>query len=81
MNGLKNGLPGTKLLDFRDFEAELIRLATFWGFEAPAEVLHLNESPSKFDVNDLSPEFIERIKQYYMQDYEFFASRGITFNR
>ena len=74
-------VPGIKLLDFRDFEAELIRLATSWGFEAPAEVPHTNESTPKFCVDDLSPEFIERIKQYYMQDYEFFASRGITFNR
>jgi hypothetical protein len=74
-------VPGIKLLDFRDFEAELIRLATSWGFEAPAEVPHCNESPSKFCVDDLSPEFIERIKQYYAADYEFFASRGITFNR
>ena len=73
--------PEVQLLDFRDFDAELVRLATSWGFEAPAEVPHLNESPSKFDVNDLSPEFIERIKQYYAADYEFFASRGITFNR
>ena len=73
--------PEVQLLDFRDFDAELVRLATSWGFEAPAEVPHYNESPPKFDVNDLSPEFIERIKQYYAADYEFFASRGITFNR
>jgi hypothetical protein len=74
-------VPGIKLLDFRDFEAELIRLATSWGLDAPTEVPHCNESPSKFCVDDLSPEFIERIKQHYAADYEFFAGRGITFNR
>ena len=60
---------------------ELVRLATLWGFEAPIEVPHYNESPPKFCVDALSPEFVERIKQYYAADYEFFASRGITFNR
>lgn len=73
--------PDIKLLDFRDFDAELIRLVTSWGLDAPTEVLRINESPPKFCVDDLSPEFIERIKQYYAPDYDFFASRGITFNR
>lgn len=73
--------PDVKLLDFRDFDAELIRLATLWGLEAPTEVLHVNESPPKFCVDDLSPEVIERIKEYYASDYDFFASRGVTFNR
>jgi hypothetical protein len=74
-------VPEVNLLDFRDFDAELVRLATSFGLDAPAQVPHYNESPPKFDVNDLSPEFIDRIKQHYARDYDFFASRGITFNR
>lgn len=73
--------PEVQLLDFRDFDAELVRLATSLGLEAPTEVPRQNESAPKFCVNDLSPEAIERIKQYYAPDYDFFASRGITFNR
>lgn len=74
-------VPEVQLLDFRDFDAELIRLATSCGLDAPADVPHHNKSPHKFGVNDLSPEFIERIKQHYARDYDFFASQGITFNR
>jgi hypothetical protein len=73
--------PEVQLLDFRNFDVELVRLAALWGLDAPAEVPHQNESPSKFDVNDLSPEFVDRIKQHYARDYDFFASQGITFNR
>jgi hypothetical protein len=73
--------PEVQLLDFRDFDSELIRLTTSLGVDALPEVLCLNKSSPKFRADDLSPELIERIKQHYAADYEFFASRGITFNR
>lgn len=73
-------VPEITLLDFREFDAEVIRLATSLGLEAPAEVPHHNESPPKFRADDLSPELTAQIKQHYALDYEFFAGRGITFN-
>jgi len=73
--------PEIKLLDFRDFDAELIRLATSLGVDAPTEIPRRNESVPKFCADDLPPEFIDRIKQHYAPDYDFFASRGVTFNR
>jgi hypothetical protein len=74
-------VPKVQLLDFRDFDAELVRLATSMGLDPPAHVPHNNKGVTKFCADDLSPETIDRIKQHYAQDYEFFASRGITFNR
>jgi hypothetical protein len=73
--------PEVQLLDFQDFDAELIRLTTSLGVDALAEVLRLNKSFPKFHASDLSPKSVARIKQHYAQDYEFFASRSITFNR
>ena len=73
--------PNIQLLNFHDFDAEFTRLTTLLGLSGPAKAPHHNERFPKFCINDLSPELIERIKQYYAPDYAFFAIRGITFNR
>lgn len=70
-----------ELLDFRDFDAEIVRFASYVGVDLGPTAFHNNKGTGKVSVDDLTSDEIARIKDYYRKDYEFFASRDIHFER
>lgn len=73
--------PGVELLDFRRFDDELMRLQTAMGCPNPIVVPKANGTDSGDYINLVTADDVTRIKQLYAEDYEFFASCGITFER
>lgn len=76
---LKHDIVNIKLLDFRNFEAELRRVLRRVGI-SPQTIPVLNESPNRRTPSELSAEEIATVKDFFKEDYDFFASKGITFN-
>lgn len=67
-----------ELYNFHDFANEVVRIADSLGFTIRAnQVPHLNESPTRKYLADLTQAEIDRLKQEYALDYQFFASRNI----
>jgi hypothetical protein len=67
------------LLDYADFENEMRKVLRIVGIPDNIHIPRLNASDNRRTVNDLTPEEVTYIKEFYKQDYEFFESRGITF--
>ena len=70
-----------ELLDFRDFDNEIRKFASYVGVSLRENEVHDNKGTGKVSVDDLASDEIARIKDYYRKDYEFFASRDIHFER
>lgn len=66
------------LLDFADFENQLKFLLSQFGVTADS-VPNLNASINLESDQQLTSEEINLIKTAYQADYDFFASKGITF--
>lgn len=76
-------IPNIQLLDFNNFNQEVINLLTMFEHEFTMDI---NSVPKKnaaegmiVTKNTLSQHEIDLIKTKYHEDYEFFATKGITF--
>ena len=76
-------IPNITLLDFNNFDQEVINLLTNFRYEF---TINVNSIPKKNAAEDrvvtkdtLTQIEIDLIKNKYSEDYEFFASKGITF--
>ena len=76
---LKHHTVEVKLMDFRNFESEVRTLFSKLDIPADTPIPKLNSGAKKLKPSDLTPEEIKFIKDLYKDDYEFFASKGITF--
>jgi hypothetical protein len=76
---LKHPTVDVQLLNFHDFENEMRRLFRRINIPVNTPIPKLNESPNRKKPSDLTAEEIAFIKDLYKEDYEFFASKGITF--
>ena len=65
-------------LNFSNFDSEIRGLASLFGINLET-VNHLNEGISIENERQLTTEEIDLIKTAYQADYDFFASKGITF--
>jgi len=65
-------------LNFADFDNELRRLLTFFDVTID-EVPHENENIDLDTDVPLTAEQVSLVQQRYQEDYDFFASKGITF--
>lgn len=72
----------TVLLDYSNYDAEYQRLVPLLGLPAvlSPHVARLNTSDAADHIPNVTASQIQRIKNYYKDDYELFASRGITFS-
>lgn len=75
---LKHPVVKVKLLDFRRFNAELRRVLGRVGIN-PQTIPVLNSSSNQRTPLDMSPEEVAAVKDFFAEDYEFFASHNITF--
>jgi hypothetical protein len=75
---LKHPVVNVKLLDFRNFNAELRRVLGRVGIN-PQTIPVLNTSSNTRKPVDMSAEEVDVVKDFFKEDYEFFYSRGITF--
>lgn len=66
------------LLNFADFENQIKFLASEFGVTLDT-VPYVNENIPIENEHILTAEEIQVIKQFYQPDYDFFASKGITF--
>jgi hypothetical protein len=67
-----------ELLDFADFDNQLKMICSKFGYSLN-EVPVLNGYIPVENDHILTQDEVEMIKHYYKLDYEFFASKGITF--
>lgn len=77
---LKHDTVNIQLLDFANFESELRKVLAKIGIPLTTPIPKTNVSENQRRVSDLSAEEIAFIKNIYKKDYEFFDSKGITFN-
>jgi hypothetical protein len=73
--------PNINLLDYRNFQEESNTLFSMFRLTKP-ELPKINESirfKTDPNIENLSSEEISQIKDIYKDDYDFFASRGISF--
>jgi hypothetical protein len=70
--------PNTTLLNFHDFDNEIIKVAGLLGVPCPVAIKE-NVSEGLHTIDELSPDDIAAIRSLYQADYEFFASKGIQF--
>lgn len=73
--------PEVELLNFHSFDAELTRLQRLLGCPIPTSMPVSNDTDSKQYTNTVTSDDVARIKRIYAEDYDFFGSRGITFDR
>lgn len=73
--------PNVELLDFRNFENEVVRVMGEFGFTiTPADVEHVvhpDETPRSRD--ELTGDELAEIYRRFRADYDFLASRGVAF--
>jgi len=69
-----------ELFNFEDFNNEVVRMAAEFGYTInAAQVPKINESANRKRRSDLTAQEIQLIRNHYDADYQFFASKGITF--
>lgn len=68
------------LCDFRNFEQELSKIITAFGHDpTTVEIAKINET-IKYPFDNIVDNTTKvKIEEIYKEDYDFFASRGITF--
>jgi len=71
-----------ELLNFHDYNNELAKLFTIFGVEDPKTipVPHVNGSLTIPEFDYLSPQEEAEIRDYFSEDYDFLASKGIRFS-
>jgi len=70
------------LLNYGNFASEIQVLATAWGIAVPDPLPNINTSvklPTDPTAATLDPATLQQIKDLYRADYQFFASKGISF--
>lgn len=78
---LKHDTVNINLLDYRKFEVELREVLVKFGVPQNVTIPVLNEGgENKRPLTSLTADEIQRIKELYVDDYAFFASKGITFS-
>jgi hypothetical protein len=65
-------------LNFHDHDNEIRRLLTGFGANPNIVIPTENEQP-KLPIDTVTPEEAAEIRAFYQEDYDFFASKGITF--
>lgn len=71
--------PNTVLLNYHEYESEVMRLLSYfdyYNFDIP----RLNESIKLPQYDQVDTNTIAKIQDLYRTDYDFFASKGITFS-
>lgn len=77
---LKHDKVEVKLLNYHNYEPEMRKLLGILGLPTDVEIPRMNASGNKRTIKDLDESEIAKLKEiYYAEDYEFLASRGITF--
>lgn len=69
--------PNVVLLDFDNYEENVRFVLKEFGLDPSVDIPHLNTINK--EEHNLSPADIERIKQIYKEDYDFFESVNIKF--
>lgn len=76
-------MPNITLLDFNNFDQEVINLLTNFEYEFTMDVNSVpkkNAAEGRVVTKDTLTQIeVDLIKNKYSEDYEFFASKGITF--
>lgn len=76
-------IPNITLLDFNNFNQEVVNLLTNFEYEFTIDVNSVpkkNAAENRIVTKDTLTQIeIDLIKNKYSEDYEFFASKGITF--
>jgi hypothetical protein len=75
---LKHPVVKVKLLDFRDFDNQLRRVLMRVGINTQT-IPVLNTSSNTRKPADMSAEEVSAVKDFFHEDYKFFARRNITF--
>lgn len=68
-----------KYLDFKNYIQEVKFLLSIFNVNGN-EIPHLNRSYVPYPNSDLTKDEVVRVKDIYRSDYDFFASKGITFS-
>jgi hypothetical protein len=71
--------PNTTLLNYADFNNSVEKVAEFFQIPVPSNILKENVSAPLHSVSELTNSEKDQIKLYFKADYDFLASKGISF--